>query len=146
MNCPSKTDPIVSDGHNQNPNDLSADLTTRSDLGRIANARLRKSTHQLTDPEVINLGAIPQPPLDGTDNSRRADDGRMGTSKEQKYETRAAEAMGQLEVPSERPSKTSWRSPGTKTFRVLRKYSRFMGPGFMISVVSSPGPVRTLQC
>ncbi|KAJ4359583.1 NRAMP-like transporter smf-3 [Didymosphaeria variabile] len=42
MNCPSRVDPIMPDGWNQNPNALNADSTTRADMNRIANARTRQ--------------------------------------------------------------------------------------------------------
>ncbi|EFX01236.1 transporter protein smf2 [Grosmannia clavigera kw1407] len=48
MNCPSRTDePARSDGHNQNPNALSNDLTTNQDLNGMANARRLRRTASL---------------------------------------------------------------------------------------------------
>ena len=42
MNCPSRTDALIEDGMNQSPNAFAPDITTRSDFGQIANARLQR--------------------------------------------------------------------------------------------------------
>ena len=57
MNCPSRTGGIVEDGVNQSPPPFAPDLTTRSDFGPIANARLQRD-HRVgigeeTDAEVL---------------------------------------------------------------------------------------------
>ncbi|KAF2720151.1 natural resistance-associated macrophage protein [Polychaeton citri CBS 116435] len=56
MNCPSRTDtePVVEDGYNQSPNALSRDLTTRSDMNGVANARLQRG-HRIDDRNATDL-------------------------------------------------------------------------------------------
>lgn len=75
MNCPSRTDePPKSDGLNQNPNDLSNDLTTNEDLKGIANSRKLRRTNSpplegagiggsATD-RIGSAGAADEPDLD----------------------------------------------------------------------------------
>ena len=59
MNCPSRTDAIVEDGMNQNPNEFAPDITTRSDFGQIANARTQRDHRvgvgEATDTEGVDL-------------------------------------------------------------------------------------------
>jgi metal iron transporter len=143
MDCPAKTDPIVSDGHNQNPNSLCADLTTNNDLGRIANARLQRE-HRLSDPPVSgNEEATPQPPSeDGYTPHRKAEmvgtvgsQEKSGVSGTEKMESNMP--VSSNAAPSRRMPGDYWRRPAAKMLKVLRTYSKFIGPGFMIAVVST---------
>ncbi|KAH9839622.1 manganese transporter pdt1-like [Teratosphaeria destructans] len=63
MNCPSKTDPEVPLDWNQSPDALASDITTCSDLSRIASARLR-SDHRISDAKGphVELQALPHNP------------------------------------------------------------------------------------
>ena len=69
MNCPSRTDAIVEDGMNQNPNEFAPDITTRSDFGQIANARTQRDHRvgvgEATDTEGVDL----QQPTKGPDKN-----------------------------------------------------------------------------
>ncbi|KAK5174213.1 NRAMP-like transporter smf-3 [Saxophila tyrrhenica] len=145
MNCPAKTDPIVSDGHNQNPDVLCPELTTRSDLGRIANARKQRD-YRLSDPQLSsNAEIIPQPPVGQTDNELMdGGDGGVVREEEHKKEEHNSEANGQGRDAGGRAPGSPWKRLGSKTLGVLRKYLRFMGPGFMVSVAYiDPGNYAT---
>ena len=62
MNCPSRTDELPkSDGLNQNPSELSNDLTTNEDLKGIANSR---SLRRTTSPPLEGAG------IRGSENDR----------------------------------------------------------------------------
>lgn len=137
MNCPAKTEPILPDGHNQSPNDLCSDLTTRSDLGKLANARLQRE-HRLSDPdETSDTQIIPQPPTDGVDErgiSASSDGG--GDEKLGDVELKHAERFDVAEDDIPGP-KTSILARWTLQIgKVIKTYVKFMGPGFMVAVVS----------
>lgn len=153
MNCPSRTDePLESDGWNQNPPALAADLTTRQDLNGISNLRtLRSSGISLGEEEVNNPreggSSYRLPP----ENLRAAP---QSNSEGKSFEVVAASQPSQsLDMSS---SSTHGPSPPTSppwnTFfsrlqqvgRVLAKYIKFIGPGFMVSVAYiDPGNYST---
>lgn len=142
MNCPSKTDPIVPDGHNQNPNDLSADLTTRSDLGRVANARKQRE-HTLSDPaqtpdaeRIAHTDTI-EPHEKTTDEPRGSD----GANEKDPANASTATASHAAD-PS--PRQPFYHRYAHHLFKILRTYAKFIGPGFMISVAYiDPGNYAT---
>ncbi|QIW98694.1 hypothetical protein AMS68_004212 [Peltaster fructicola] len=119
MNCPSRVEALPPDHHNQNPNALSADLTTRSDLGSIANAR-RRNDHRI-DSDESPIELIAARPTQDVDKQQVMEEIRSVPSHE----------MG----------------PGSfvrKTGHVLKKYVRFIGPGFLVSVAYiDPGNYAT---
>ncbi|KAK0905560.1 NRAMP-like transporter smf-3 [Friedmanniomyces endolithicus] len=155
MNCPSKTEPEVPDDWNQNPNDLNGDTTTRSDLSRIANARLQRD-HRLRDQDVaeVELVAMQQqtaeegkgihaglPGIEDNDDERAHETGEMMLE----------QTLGTADTPSgDNPSRHGspkaplWRRSLADCARVLLKYVKFIGPGFMISVAYiDPGNYAT---
>jgi len=124
MNCPSRTDePPESDGYNQNPSSLSADLTTREDLNGKANSRVLR---RLASSEV-------QDAVDATpDNDTPRKEGEMGVGgKEVAIEDVGHHGEG---GGSGRGEEANWM---LKTFMKVRNglinYSKFIGPGFMVS-------------
>ncbi|KAF1977470.1 natural resistance-associated macrophage protein [Bimuria novae-zelandiae CBS 107.79] len=147
MNCPSRVDPIMPDGYNQNPNALNADATTRADLDHVANARLRQD-HRIdpsTDP--IALEQVEQNTEEGKGQSwPKAEGGKGGVAvrdAEAKADSRAAN-----EVPSgagkRRGFETRIVNGCKKVGVVLRKYAKFVGPGFMVAVAYiDPGNYAT---
>jgi hypothetical protein len=145
MNCPAKTEPIVGDGHNQNPSTLCPELTTRSDLGAIANAR-RKRGHRLSDPQdTVDNESIPMQPSDPPSNTMSVTDGAVDAGKQQekevvkqKHEERTQ--MTRTEPPSD---PHFWNYLPAKAAKVFRTYLKFVGPGFMIAVVS---PISDSLC
>lgn len=148
MNCPAKTEPIVPDGHNQNPNDLSSDLTTRSDLGKLANARLQRE-HRLRDPqEPSDAEIIPEATVGEVEEKDIATsvEGEDGTHRsEQVPGEPMTHDRGAIPLTAdEEPKVPFWKRWTRNTFQVLKTYFKFVGPGFMISVVSSPN--ITVKC
>ena len=143
MNCPAKTEPIVGDGHNQNPNALCSDLTTRSDLGRVANARLQRE-HLLSDPkQPCDNEIIPAPPStseeqhDGERGGEHGEDYGAGlrTEEQEKKELESSSGAEHNAGREGRPQ-GPWKKGSSKVLNVLRTYLKFVGPGFMVSVVS----------
>ena len=156
MNCPSRTDAIIEDGMNQSPNAFAPDITTRSDFGQIANARLQRD-HRVgvggdaTDAETVALQQLAKgPDKNGTSvfaaagegggdggGLGRASDGAMSSERNNSGDSMAS------------PNSQSSRSPPIKHLfhrarGVLVKYGKFVGPGFMISVAYiDPGNYAT---
>ncbi|KAK5144141.1 NRAMP-like transporter smf-3 [Rachicladosporium monterosium] len=155
MNCPSKTEPEVPDDWNQNPNDLNGDTTTRSDLSRIANARLQRD-HRLRHQDVaeVELVAMQQqtveegkgmhaglPGIEDNDDERAHETG--GMMLEQTLGTTDTPSSGNPSRPGS-PKAPLWRRSLADCARVLLKYVKFIGPGFMISVAYiDPGNYAT---
>ena len=138
MNCPAKTEPIVPDGHNQSPNELSSDLTTRSDLGRVANARFQRE-HRLSDPqEPVDPAIIAQPPLAEPHEKVKGRSGDCAESREEqeKNESRSENNVQRTVNQAQDPHTPVWRRWSLNVSRVLRTYTKFIGPGFMVAVVS----------
>ena len=178
MNCPSRTDePPESDGWNQNPSSLAADLTTRQDLNGIVNLRTEQdfgkeaedarteaqgdgnsNIHRLQGSTQVPprgdksgndyQGAIdskhPAPP---NHNSSRS---RVGYSYQSssRPELDNTRAMGAPESDS-----SHWRRENIKQRipsqfwaigRVLNKFLKFIGPGFLVAVAYiDPGNYST---
>lgn len=144
MNCPSRTeDDLVHPDWNQNPPTFSADLTTRQDLNGIVNARTR---------------------LDTEDESKEAAEDRIGHDllrdrpPSSPSPTTAGDGMSDHAQPTTQPrqarrdgvfkavSQTTWKSaPSLQHLgQILLKYSKFVGPGFMVSVAYiDPGNYST---
>ncbi|KAK4545960.1 hypothetical protein LTR36_002524 [Oleoguttula mirabilis] len=148
MNCPSRTEPEVPDKYNQSPNALAADSTTRSDLGRIASARLQRGHRLKPDQEPhYELDALQQPPARAGSNTRNlgGSDGAKAESGEDMLEEtlgiqRTTEGDGN-EADAHLPF---WRRRLRRMATVLMRYSKFIGPGFMISVAYiDPGNYAT---
>ncbi|WPG97737.1 Hypothetical protein R9X50_00051800 [Acrodontium crateriforme] len=131
MNCPSRTEPEVPDKWNQSPNAFSSDLTTRSDMDKIANARLQRS-HSVQNHVIPDLELQPdQKPL-----SKEAL-GEKGREQDMNNSTAAV-----------LPNTPRWRRGCQRitqaSTQVAIKYAKFMGPGFMISVAYiDPGNYAT---
>lgn len=152
MNCPSRTDePLESDGWNQNPPALAADLTTRQDLNGISNLRtLRSSGIPLSEEEVSNPreegSSYRLPP----ENPRAAPQPNIeGKSFEVVATSQPSQSLDMSSSPTYEPSSPT---PPWNTFfsrlqqvrRVMAKYVKFIGPGFMISVAYiDPGNYST---
>jgi metal iron transporter len=148
MNCPSRVDALFDEGYNQNPNALNADATTRADLDHMANARLQR------DHRIDTAGA---PTSDIGRSEQHEDEGGQNNIHLKTLDGQAAFAVadgkgflgpGAASV-SARP--TGSRANGVRrvlhrALAVLRKYSTFIGPGFMVSVAYiDPGMLQFLQ-
>ncbi|KAH6633455.1 natural resistance-associated macrophage protein-domain-containing protein [Boeremia exigua] len=150
MNCPSRTEPEFPEGYNQNPNALNADATTRADLGYMANTRARDD-HRIDFSSADNGLAIGHRQVDEDDGTLQAkafDGLRRRSDVAGKAGPGAAEA-------AIRPSAIfgvdqeivhSGRRGGilSRAIEVVRKYLKFIGPGFMVAVAYiDPGNYAT---
>ena len=155
MNCPSRTDEITDhEGWNQNPSRLAADLTTRQDLNGIANSRAQRdhilATTELAEDGVVDYKRISEP----TGGLQQGGEPNMHS--ERKLQALKEPVFNNLlksnnESPSSLPTHGSgscwnrkvggfWR----RSTQVLVKYSKFIGPGFMIAVAYiDPGNYST---
>ncbi|TKA34032.1 hypothetical protein B0A50_00012 [Salinomyces thailandicus] len=165
MNCPSRTEPELPDEWNQNPNALSADTTTRSDLNRLANARLQRDHRLRKDDANVETLSLEQQSTGDADSQVRRRAGNSGVGyrgghhlgEEMVEETFGTALPAQNNHPSGKDNGSGheqqdeslddlpwWRRGIRKTARVLMKYSKFIGPGFMISVAYiDPGNYST---
>lgn len=138
---------------NQNPSALASDLTTRSDLGEIANAR-RQRDHRLEDGESpkVELVTLQQPAgRDKKDDvctvvSRGGEGGEGAGDEREDTVTWSGRPGSSSNVATRR---RGYNFPGfgavfRRTGAILMKYARFVGPGFMISVAYiDPGNYAT---
>jgi metal iron transporter len=115
MNCPSRTDEPEGTGMNQNPNALSADLTTREDLNGKANSRML----------TRSLGVIEQLPDDELRESNKAlrMDGEPQVGP-------PGEGAGDGAGDGSRDNRVSKLL--IKYRDVLKKFGKFCGPGMMV--------------
>ena len=152
MNCPSRTDEPPRDvGWNQNPPGLSADLTTRQDLNGMVNLRTdQDSSKEADDPRTQgdSDGAYDYDKLSGNSPSPSLHQ-RSGRSKSASGSESWATALAEPPTPvKRRPSPSSWRRKAVQfaeePWRVLAKFGKFIGPGFIISVAYiDPGNYST---
>ncbi|CAK3998884.1 Manganese transporter SMF2 [Lecanosticta acicola] len=149
MNCPSRTDPEVPNDWNQSPNDLASDTTTRSDLGKLASARV-KHDHKLKnqDGAVVELRQVAEPShVEGATMRRRRSDGASsiahpGFGEQMLEETLGQTVRGYSRTPN--PKLPSWQQPFRRSWQVLWKFVKFIGPGFMVAVAYiDPGNYAT---
>jgi metal iron transporter len=149
MNCPVRTDPFPDEGHNQNPPELAPELTTRKSLntprGTIGSTRidLIDGSH---DPAEEN-------PVQGDDeHSSSQVRQRIGglanpePGKEQKDMKSVPRGIGfnmlhrtvsgkdRATPPNDGPGNGLIKRCFVKTKSVLVKYTKFIGPGFLVSV------------
>jgi metal iron transporter len=150
MNCPSRVDPLFEEGHNQNPNALNADATTRADMNHMANARLR-SDHCIdtTDGPASEIETKEQDITEGDGN----------TAGLKSVAGKGNAAISEKKVSALGAGSPSSRSGGAaghwhlvvhhfwqKALAVLRKYAKFVGPGFMVAVAYiDPGTLSSIQ-
>lgn len=154
MNCPSRTDAIVEDGMNQNPNAFAPDITTRSDFGQIANARLQRDHRvgvgEATDTELVAPQQIAKgPDKNGTSIIAAAGEGGGDGGQGGKSGDGAGSPERNTSPSPAAPTRHPSRVPSVnhlfhRVKSVLVKYGKFMGPGFMISVAYiDPGNYAT---
>jgi metal iron transporter len=140
MNCPSRVDPIFTEGWNQNPNALDADSTTRADLEHMANARLRRD-HKIetTDaaPAEIEPNERNVSKGDSKTDPKALDAGSTVEVGEQSGPDDAAGSVPVFSGSAGRATKFGRHLPRQlvdEAFRVLKRYAKFVGPGFMVAV------------
>ena len=158
MNCPSRTDePAAHDGWNQNPSELAADVTTRQDLNGIVNSRIGQDSAQ--EAEDVRGDSQVDGPSDylriaDPDNTRSFRN-RRGTRTSISTHTlrsfpdpQLANTNSSSEPESDRVvhDASDGRSSNffLRIWRIIAKFCRFIGPGFMISVAYiDPGNYST---
>ncbi|KAL9044602.1 MAG: hypothetical protein Q9214_002273 [Letrouitia sp. 1 TL-2023] len=147
MNCPSRTDEQLEHiGWNQNPPSLAADLTTREDLNGISNLRTRRNSNVAprTISQLDGSENDPQPENTELDNatSRKTDvhDGYRGKLLSTKNGLSYYAAISTQCFQSKSHVPAVLKAVG----RVLKRYSKFIGPGFMVAVAYiDPGNYST---
>ena len=142
MNCPSRTDELPRhDGLNQNPSGLAGDLTTRQDLNGIVNTRTEQDISTMPDEaktqQSIILAADRMDPGDDLDKGWK----HPGTSP-----TDVPTGTGPVSTGGRKTIRFSGEvsSMLSTAGRILMKYSKFVGPGFMVAVAYiDPGNYST---
>lgn len=157
MNCPSRVDAdLENDGHNQNPPDLAADLTTNNDLNHIANSRSRRD-HRLDELDDSCADRTPDSTDDvdgigaGVDVRRDDEKGEGSRASKEEGHSRVNELGRDTSLPGTPPGAGGGRrqrlsnlsmTQVRKTGAVLKKFAKFIGPGFMVSVAYiDPGTI-----
>ncbi|KAL8779681.1 MAG: hypothetical protein Q9213_006828 [Squamulea squamosa] len=146
MNCPSRTDEIDErSGWNQSPPILSADTTTRADLNGISNLRTGQDTSTLShapsqvdgwidvdDPDMECKGPMPEHGHVVEDSKESS-----GTKTSASYQTANSS-------PPQHNTKRLMPSVVQKLGSTILKFSKFIGPGFMVAVAYiDPGNYAT---
>ena len=138
MNCPSRTDePLEGDGHNQNPNELSNDLTTNQDLNGMANSRVLRRTEP---PSIESAGSgvgseggeTTTPPKGGILFTATARDDTNDGANSTQMSNPGSGGNG----PSS-PFHQFVKTASQRVWKMLRTYAKHIGPGFMIAVAYS---------
>lgn len=146
MNCPSRTDEVDErSGWNQSPPGLSADMTTRADLNGIANLRTGQDTNISSHPPFHIDAWTHLGDPDGFSKSRMAEYGHLP---EESKESSAPKVSGSYQTTNHlRPPDHSSRPTPSLRQRLgstLLKFSKFIGPGFMVAVAYiDPGNYAT---
>ena len=155
MNCPSRTDePPESEGWNQTPPRLAADLTTREDLNGMVNLRTQRHAGKAEDGPGVELPEMELPP---DDFSKPSPGVRGHIPPEEMSGKQSMEPFSStFKTPTSSTTPNSvtpilTRSPAPRSpcsFKrlggVLIKFGKFVGPGFMVSVAYiDPGNYST---
>ncbi|KAI9780747.1 MAG: hypothetical protein M1839_006534 [Geoglossum umbratile] len=149
MNCPSRTDETMGhDGWNQSPPSLAADTTTRQDLNGIANSRSQRDRTRVPD-AMASGGELPVGQDPDQTSPPEPTGSKDAVAPSPKMPTLVAMHEGQARSHA---GSSSNFSSGEKTLvvaarrvgNVLAKFSKFIGPGFMVSVAYiDPGNYST---
>lgn len=158
MNCPSRTDePTAHEGWNQNPSELAAAVTTRQDLNGIVNLRTGQDSvkeAELTRGDSQTDGSSDYhriaDPDDTTSFRHRKSTPRPSHTSRSSPQLRPADTPLGAEPKDGSPSLPSVSLHGRSSdlflriWRILAKFCKFIGPGFMISVAYiDPGNYST---
>ncbi|KAI9741319.1 MAG: hypothetical protein M1834_003036 [Cirrosporium novae-zelandiae] len=146
MNCPSRVDEVSNHpGWNQNPSQLSSDMTTNSDLNGITNSRLQRN-HRLEGDRSDDLEHKPENiPMQAETAKEASKDLPMPSEQQEKSipDTKIKP------VSSQQSGSTSHNGSTiiglvARCGRKLAKFGSFIGPGFLISVAYiDPGNYAT---
>lgn len=148
MNCPSRTDePLENDGWNQNPPRLAADLTTRQDMNGIVNLRtLRSSVSSISDDDLDRIrddaSNHPSPHRERGISMEDTKGNFAPKVNEVSIVPRSSSTLDRLEPVQSRKGK--FLGYVNHAGRIMSKFGRFVGPGFMVSVAYiDPGNYST---
>ncbi|KAL5340480.1 natural resistance-associated macrophage protein-domain-containing protein [Aspergillus crustosus] len=140
MNCPSRTDDTLQNpGWNQNPPPLNADATTREDFNGMANSKAYRGHTSGIGDGGIAVTERTIPPQDGDEPGPKTST-RGGV---------ISEYSGQQPERNSESPRRFFQSFSISTYysRVIEsivKFSRFVGPGFLIAVAYiDPGNYAT---
>ncbi|KAJ5679279.1 hypothetical protein N7462_007523 [Penicillium macrosclerotiorum] len=142
MNCPSRNDDTLEHpGWNQNPPPFSPDTTTRNDFNGIANARVHRKNASNTGTGDDTMSIEPRPhSFESRDPEiKKTADGEV-IAAASGCEPTTSRTSGS----PRRPFKNVISSSALHCARSLVKFSRFVGPGFLIAVAYiDPGNYAT---
>lgn len=149
MNCPSRTDePLVPEGWNQNPPPLSADLTTREDLNGMANLRTQRNSASHVDEDQVDdtrdmISENLPPGLQETNHSVEVH-GKCFGVQAFSHASSVQHGSSSATLDSVPPPEKTALGYLQHVYRVLKKFGKFIGPGFMVSVAYiDPGNYST---
>jgi metal iron transporter len=140
MNCPSRNDDIDKHPHwNQTPPALTADLTTRADLNGIANIRELDHAVDANQSDKGEVGSIKDAPI--SKSNKPASAGQQVEAEKNSSTALSAEQHGRRDKQA---FVDRLRQRTRRLAAILIKYSRFIGPGFLIAVAYiDPGNYAT---
>ncbi|GME24782.1 Natural resistance-associated macrophage protein [Neofusicoccum parvum] len=172
MNCPSRVDPEIPPGWNQNPNALAGDATTCNDLNHIANERQKRKSanHSIddgaierpqqppdTDPDLLRRRGVgsSRPQAEGSAKPDMSVDIAESHNQAVRKPSSASDALAAtLNLGYSGAGSAGRGGQGSGGSRlseyvlkikdVLYKYAQFVGPGFMVAVAYiDPGNYAT---
>jgi metal iron transporter len=152
MNCPSRTDEPEGTGFNQNPNFLAGALTTRNDLNGIANSRVLRG-NSTTD--VVIEGAVEDEPRHSTPHEKEKETNVMAralTSQPGHVQVPGMTRVDVVEDSGEDQSiggrvRVHWpRTLLMRLRKVVMKFGKFLGPGFMVRALSNLVSLGHIMC
>jgi metal iron transporter len=140
MNCPSRNDDSDKHPHwNQTPPALTADLTTRADLNGIANTRELDHAVDANQSEKREDASMKDATISRPNKPASA--GQQVEAAKTASTTPSAPQHGR---PDKEPFVDRVRQSTRRLAAILIKYSRFIGPGFLIAVAYiDPGNYAT---
>ena len=150
MNCPTRVDPeALPNGWNQNPDTYATQMN--SDTNATAN-RLRLQDHRIDAPGTSQADGISPDEEVGVRKKARITIGYSEADVDQVHEHdvsvdehigSGAIRLGQKPAPNPRKPFSAIEETVRGIWRVLRKYVKFVGPGWMVSVAYiDPGMSR----
>ena len=140
MNCPSRTDPEIPDGHNQSPNALNSDATTRADLGFVANTRARDDHRIDCHNAGDDMGIDQRQAADEDGRSKPKAFGGLRSRSDAAKRSDSGSAQAAIrpsDVFSVEQDVVHRKRRGgifAGAIEVVREYLKFVGPGFMVAV------------
>jgi metal iron transporter len=136
MNCPIRTDPSPDEGHNQNPSDMANEINTNNSLNHR-----RNSTHGRRASQ-IHLGDGCHDAIENIPQVLEEDGGGVrGAKQVVAGQETSKSCIGKIKYLG---SGSSWTSAIMTMRRKLVKFTKFIGPGFMVSVAYiDPGNYAT---